>query len=332
MPKTHNKASTRAPGAAGETDDLAALTDLATRSLIGQGVPRDPEDGMRRLRAAVEAGGGEAATRLAALSGVGAWTPQSWDDALDWLERGAILGSRSARGQLSILARSCSQPPPDDTDWSSLRRGVDLSPWFTTPDRTVLCKSPKVRGSGRFVAPAVCDWLIKSVRGRVRPAKMYHADSKVEVFDPHRTCGDFEFDIFSADLILALLRARISAATGLPIAVMEPPRIFHYTQGQEIKPHYDRCNDGFGGYGADGVYQGDRIVTFLLYLNDDFDGGDLDFPKVGRRFKGRTGDAVYFAHVEVAGKPDPNSLHAGLPIGRGEKYVLSQWIHDRALV
>ncbi len=329
---TQNGTITQAPGAKGETDDLAALTDLATRSLIGQGVPRDPEDGIRRLRAAAEAGDGEAATRLAALSGIGAWTPQSWDDALDWLERGAILGSPGARGQLLVLARSGSEGRSDDTDWSSLRRGIDLSPWFAAPGRTVLCESPRVRGSERFVDPAVCDWLIKSVRGRVRPAKMYHADTKVEVFDPHRTCGDFEFDIFSVNLILALLRARISAATGLPIAVMEPPRIFHYAQGQEIKPHYDRCNDGFGGYGADGLYQGDRIVTFLLYLNDDFDGGDLEFPKVGQRFKGGTGDAVYFAHVDAAGKPDANSLHAGLPVRRGEKYVLSQWIHDRPLL
>ena len=58
-------------------------------------------------------------------------------------------------------------------------------------------------------------------------------------------------------------------------------------------------------------------------------GGDLDFPKAGFRCKGAKGDAVYFAHVDGAGKPDPLSLHAGLVITAGEKWVLSQWIHDR---
>ena len=65
--------------------------------------------------------------------------------------------------------------------------------------------------------------------------------------------------------------------------------------------------------------------------NDDFDGGDLDFPLVGERVKGREGDAVYFAHVDGQGRPERLSLHAGMPIKRGEKYVFSQWIHDRPL-
>ena len=112
---------------------------------------------------------------------------------------------------------------------------------------------------------------------------------------------------------------------------MEPPRVFHYALTQDIKPHYDRLNDGVADY-AGGGYKGDRIATFLLYLNDDFDGGELEFPLVGQRFRGKAGDALYFAHVDQAGKPERLSLHAGLPIQRGEKYVLSQWIHDRPLV
>jgi len=67
----------------------------------------------------------------------------------------------------------------------------------------------------------------------------------------------------------------------------------------------------------------------LLYLNDDYDGGDLVFPKVGVQHKGRTGDGIYFAHVDESGTPDRLSLHAALPVTRNEKFILSQWIHDR---
>jgi hypothetical protein len=76
----------------------------------------------------------------------------------------------------------------------------------------------------------------------------------------------------------------------------------------------------------------DRSFAVSLNLNDDFEGGELEFPLVGQRFKGETGDALYFAHVNQSGGPERLSLHAGLPIVRGEKYVLSQWIHDRPLV
>ena len=279
--------------------------------------------GVALLREAVTVGDGEAAAVLATLTAAGGWVRQSWDGAVDLLERGAALGSRRAEDQLVLLSGG---------DPATGRRGaaIDLSPWFRPPERRVLLDHPRVRASDAFVPPAICDWVVSQVRGRMRPAMMYHGDVRKEVLDPHRSCSDLEFDIAASDVILILIRERIALATGVPTACMEPPRVFHYALGQDIKPHYDRLNDGIGDYGGRG-YDGDRIVTFLLYLNDGFEGGELDFPKVGKHFKGRKGDAVYFAHIDDAGKPERLSLHAGLPILRGEKYVLSQWIHDRPL-
>ena len=211
-----------------------------------------------------------------------------------------------------------------------MRRAVDVGGWLTAPPKTNLWETPRVRFTQGFVHPSVCAWLIDRVRGRMRQALMYHGATRTEVVDPHRSCSDFEFDILNSDLVGVLVRARISAITGLPTAAMEPPRIFHYALGQDIKPHYDRLNDGIGDY-AGSAYQGDRLVTFLLYLNDDYEGGELDFPRVKQAFKGRIGDGVYFAHVDASGAPDPLALHAGLPILKGEKWVMSQWIHDRPL-
>jgi hypothetical protein len=304
------------------------MADLGGRLLIGRDAPVDPARGVDLLRRAMNEGDGEAAALMAVLHGAGAWIPQSWDAALDCLETGARLGHRRARGQLQLLAGADAR---DDDDWPALRRRIDLSPWLSPPSRHVLCDSPRVRLSEGFAPPWVGDWIISQVRGRMRQALMYHGDIKQAVADPHRSCSDFEYDLVGSDLILILIRNRIAAATGLPVAAMEPPRVLHYTVGQEIRAHYDRINDGIGDYAGTG-YKGDRIVTFLLYLNDGFDGGDLEFPKVGRRFRGKVGDAIYFAHVDHAGRPDRLSLHAGLPIVRGEKYLFSQWIHDRPLV
>ena len=157
---------------------------------------------------------------------------------------------------------------------------------------------------------------------------MYDGETKVEWVDPHRSCSDYQFDILNTDLVVQLVREKIAAVTGLPPVVMEPPRIFHYALGQDIKAHFDRLSDGVSGYG-DSQYRGDRIVTFLLYLNDDYDGGELSFPRTGFQCKGAKGDGIYFAHIDGSGKQEPMSLHAGLVITRGEKWVMSQWIHDR---
>jgi hypothetical protein len=309
-----------------ETLTPAAMADLGGRLLIGRDAPIDPARGVALLRRAMAAGDGEAAALMAVLHGAGAWITQSWDGALDCLETGARLGSRRAGAQLRLLAGA-----EDGDDWGAIRRRIDLAPWLSPPGRRVLCESPRVRMSEGFAPAWVGDWIISQVRGRMRQALMYHGDIKQAVVDPHRSCSDFEYDLIGSDLILILIRNRIAAATGLPVAAMEPPRVLHYAVGQEIKSHYDRINDGIGDYARTG-YKGDRIVTFLLYLNEDFDGGDLEFPKVGKRFRGKTGDAIYFAHVDHAGAPDRLSLHAGLPILRGEKYLFSQWIHDRPLV
>ena len=66
-----------------------------------------------------------------------------------------------------------------------------------------------------------------------------------------------------------------------------------------------------------------------MYLNDDYEGGETEFPAIGLRYRGRRGDALLFANVDIVGNPDRRSIHAGLPPTRGEKWLLSQWIRNR---
>jgi hypothetical protein len=311
-------------------DDPAAMGALGARMLIGQDAPLAPDEGVARLSKAADLGDPAALTLMATLIGAGFLMPRSWSASLDYLRRAAVLGSPSARSQLRILAGAAPEPQAETAEtWARLAGQVDVAAWTAPPPRRNLCEAPRVRMVEGFAPAAVCDWLVDRARGRMRPAMMYDGATKTEAVDPHRTCSDYQFDVLNTDVLLLLVRERIAALTKLPTVAMEPPRIFHYALGEEIKPHYDRCNDAVSGYGKEGVYLGDRIVTFLLYLNDGFEGGDLDFPKAGFRCKGAKGDAVYFAHVDPAGKPDPLSLHAGLAITAGEKWVLSQWIHDR---
>ena len=314
-------------------NDPAAMTQLGKRLLIGQDAPHAPEEAVGLLTAAMKLGSAEAMEVMATLTGAGAWTAQSWPGALDLLLGAAQGGWARAWKQLAMLsadqelagALAAGREPPDA--WRRLRDSIDIDAWLSAPERRVLCDVPRVRAVDGFASPAVCTWLMDKARGSLRPSMMF--DGQKSTFLATRTCSDFVFDIMVAGLVLVLVRARIAAVTKLPVPAMEPPQIFHYAVGQEIKPHYDYLYDGKSGYGREGAYQGDRIATFLLYLNDDYEGGELDFPRVGVRHRGRQGDGVYFAHVDGDGKPEKLSLHAALPIVTGEKFILSQWIHDR---
>ena len=72
------------------------------------------------------------------------------------------------------------------------------------------------------------------------------------------------------------------------------------------------------------------MLTFLLSLNDDYEGGETQFP-ISRQTLSRAskGNALFFWNVEPDGSPDKRVLHAGLPPTRGEKWMLSQWIRGR---
>lgn len=300
-----------------------AMLRLGRRLLVGDGLAADPQEGIALVEAAAECGEAEAFNLLATLTAAGAWTAQSWPRALDLLAHAAELGSSDAREQLAILA-----PAGPGADWRALRDSIDLESFVAPPEPRQICDRPRIWRADGFATPAQCDRLIARARGKLNPAKMYNRARGTVQFEAMRTNSEFLFDITQSGLVLVLMRIKIGLLVSLPPPHMEPPQILHYAPGQELRAHFDFLRGDRQSYGQDGRYGGDRLVTFLLYLNDDYEGGETEFLKTGLRHRGRKGDALFFANLRD-GKPDPMSLHCGSPVARGEKWLFSQWIHDR---
>jgi prolyl 4-hydroxylase len=146
-----------------------------------------------------------------------------------------------------------------------------------------------------------------------------------------RTNTETSFTIFNADVVLSLLRDRISAATGAPTAHFEITKLLHYEPGEHFALHADFLEPNTPELIQEIQVRGQRAATLLVYLNDDYDGGETEFPRLQLRFKGRRGDALLFSNVDAAGAADYDTVHAGLPPTRGEKWLLSQWIRTRPL-
>jgi prolyl 4-hydroxylase len=316
--------------------NVAAMTDLGTRLLSGSDGTLVPQQGADWLATAAERGSGEACARVAVLAGAGVCRPQSWDAALDYLQRSAELGWEPAQKELALLALD--QAPTGTRnavasgapgDWQRAREAVDVTAWTAFPPKQSLSESPRIRRIEKFASKAVCDWLIERTRGKLHRARTYDVQTGEGVVEESRTNTETDFNIVEADLVLTLLRARIAAATGLPPAVMELTKVLHYYVGQRFAPHFDFIDPAIPGLAAEVNARGQRLVTFLVYLNDDYDGGATDFPAIRLRNRGRRGDALMFANVDLAGLPDRNTLHEGMPPTRGEKWLLSQWIRDR---
>lgn len=126
------------------------------------------------------------------------------------------------------------------------------------------------------------------------------------------------------DLIIYRLNSRIAQLAGLPIENQEMLTVLRYGLGEEYKPHFDFLTDK-----AEIASAGQRVKTVLVYLNAGYEGGETEFPRVDFRFEGEVGDALIFDNVGAKGAPDQNTLHAGIGVNTGVKWLASKWIRDR---
>jgi predicted 2-oxoglutarate/Fe(II)-dependent dioxygenase YbiX len=138
------------------------------------------------------------------------------------------------------------------------------------------------------------------------------------------------FGLAESDFLLELVSLRTARAVQMPPENAEGLGVLHYRTGERYVAHVDYYAETPAN--AEHLAQkGQRSRTLLVYLNDDFEGGETDFPRIGRRFRPDAGGALIFHSTDPAGRVDPRSLHAGLPPTRGEKWVISKWFRTRAL-
>jgi len=274
---------------------------------------------------------------LAVKSAEGASVPQSWTKALDLLQRSAQLGAHLAQAELAGLAGNwdlahaiLAGEAVREEQWSGLRSSIDLARWLEPPRQEMLSEAPRIGFVEEIASPEMCDWLIARARPRLKPAKILDRATGESDTSSARTCSSCHFRRPESDLMLAIVRDRIAKAAGTQMDAMEVPYVLHYLPGQEFQPHFDIViNPDAPDYAQQLAKGGQRVLTFLVYLNDDYEGGETEFPVLGARWKGRKGEALFFWNVAPDGALDERTLHAGVPVTRGEKWMLSQWIRGR---
>jgi hypothetical protein len=317
----------------GTTAQAAQQFTLALDLLSGSDAGAQLDRGIALVEAASAAGYGPASEFRAIFEAMGIQRPQNWPLAFDLLQLAAEQGSPSAQIQLLLLADNSREPVIPDTVssglWAQVRERISIDALLRHGERRALSDNPRIRVIESFASPAECRWMIERARSRLQPALIFDTTGRQAV-DPRRSNTGADFQVHEMGLVLEVIRARISAATRIPLPVFELTQVLHYSVGQEFRRHHDFLDPVTPGHEEQIRSRGQRIATFLIYLNDEFEGGETDFPKVGIRYRGKAGDAIFWANVDMEGHPDPLTLHAGLSPTSGEKWILSQWIRDRA--
>jgi prolyl 4-hydroxylase len=318
----------------GLTSDLqrrAAAGDPTAQAMLGQQLlsmgPTRLGEALSLLQAAANAGHPDAAYLLSRAIVRDIADRRTWGVGLGWLARAAQLGSAQARIELGFLAGeggaileavAQGRPLAPDT-WTRLHTAVDVEAWTAAPPAAsqvrTLSQRPHVEVIEAFASPEVCDWLIHWSRSRLQPSTAYDQQAGRSVAT-HFTASP-ELDFIATSLV-----HRIAAATGTTPTGREGMSVLRYQPGQAFEAHYDFLDPGLPDLAAKLAQEGQRDMTFLLSLSDDFEGGETDFPRAGARYKGRKGDAVVWRNVTPDGAPDYDALHAGLPTANGEKWAL----------
>lgn len=123
------------------------------------------------------------------------------------------------------------------------------------------------------------------------------------------------------------IKSIVSRWSGKPIENQESIHIVRYGVGGEYKEHHDFFHRG-QEYEKHTGTAGQRTHTMLFYLNDGFGGGDTKFIKKNISVKPKSGKMLLWTNLKDDGSPDYESLHAGLPVESGEKWIAIVWVRE----
>ncbi|MEO7813856.1 MAG: 2OG-Fe(II) oxygenase [Sphingomicrobium sp.] len=274
-----------------------AAMDLAERYLLGIDCPPDPGKSIEAVQQAAAMGHPDGWRAWVYLTAAGIGT------APDEAKARAMLGElakedRFAAVQHAFLAHLTSEA-----------RVADVRP-------QVISSDPYIALFPKLFSSAECRYLMTIGAPWLEKASVIGLDGKGRM-DGVRDAHSCSIPHLAEDLVVQAINRTIAAASGTKAGWGEPLNILKYSPGQQYKPHHD-------GTGSDNVSV--RNLTALIWLNDEFDGGETDFPKINVRVRGEVGDMLVFRNVRDNGAFDERMIHAGLPVTRGVKWMASRWI------
>jgi len=170
-----------------------------------------------------------------------------------------------------------------------------------------------------------CDKIINLSRGKVKRSSVI-GDGGNDISNVRTSKNTFLSS--SIDPLMKEIDDRIQGITGITSEKYEDLQVVHYQPGQFYKAHWDACDPEKDPRCVEDHKKGGlRFATFIIYLNDDMEGGETEFPLLGRTLKPEKGKGILFFNLEddLLGRKEL-SKHAGLPPTKGEKWMCNKWI------
>lgn len=198
-------------------------------------------------------------------------------------------------------------------------------------DIEVISLAPRAFIIDNFLSDFEADHIIDAAKTKVKESTVGSHDGG-GVFSSDTRTSRNTWISRNRDAVLNTISLRVADMLNVDEALLHTSRnaedmqVVHYINKQKYDAHHD--------WGVSG-YDESRFITVLLYLTDQADpgaGGETSFPKAGSgggiKVVPKKGMAVLFYNLLEDGNGDDLSLHAALPVLRGEKWLANFWVWD----
>jgi len=141
-----------------------------------------------------------------------------------------------------------------------------------------------------------------------------------------------------SNALITDVESRICKTLGINNRQAEQIQGQKYEVGQEFRFHTDYFDPEL--LKQDNSINGQRTWTFMIYLNSVEEGGYTSFPFAFCSSAPKMGTALVWNNLHSSttslnvadlGKENRFSSHCGMPIVRGEKYILTKWFKEREI-
>lgn len=174
-----------------------------------------------------------------------------------------------------------------------------------------------------FLTPQECAGIVALVDEKRRPSGV--ADSNGDpLYRTSETC-----DLDDVDPLVAEIDARICTYLSIDRQFGEPIQGQRYAIGQEFKNHTDYFEPGGADYARYCSVAGQRTWTAMIYLNEPAAGGATRFKVIDKIVQPETGKLLAWNNRRADGTVNPATLHAGMKVRAGVKYVITKWFRER---
>jgi prolyl 4-hydroxylase len=198
-----------------------------------------------------------------------------------------------------------------------------------TVDVLLTLASPRIVLLGNVLSDAECDALSAYCQPRLQRSPVVDdMDGSVRVHE-YRTSKGCMLERAETELV-AHVEARLAHLAHWPMDHGEGLQIQHYEPNNEYKPHIDWFDPDLPGPRKHMEHGGQRLATFILYLNDVECGGGTAFPAIGLDILPKKGSVVFFQNTNAQRVVDRRTLHAGSPVVRGVKTIANKWLRAAA--